>query len=44
MARPAVDIPPGKFLMGSPKDEKGRFDDEEQGNIADRRIRCGAGF
>src|SRR5260221_12599332 len=25
--------PPGKFKMGSPKSEKGRFDDEDQVNV-----------
>ena len=28
-----VYIPPGKFLMGSPSEEKGRFDDEEQHEV-----------
>jgi formylglycine-generating enzyme required for sulfatase activity len=28
-----VYIPPGKFMMGSPKEEKGRFDDEEQHEV-----------
>ena len=29
-----VPIPAGKFMMGSPKDEQGRFDNEEQHEVA----------